>query len=577
MYYLFLRHAEGAHSEHQRALHLQSVHERVPQSVREAQAALRLPPHRAHTHEQEADVHGRVSLLLGGRRHPAQAARQSVGRLDIGALVERDTHARVARLVRRLRRRLQEPLARLQGHLRQHRAAQGAPARCVARAPRLLSAHHCAQVPAARQGHQRHAGLRGREHRPALHRAADGRPASGVQGLVALHAAHIRALGGHRSGRRLVQVRRRDEVRQEALGHLAGPGPGTARRGDDQGGHGARPVGLLPELPLGAQLDAVARAPRRANRPRTRAQGLSPVVDEHAESQVSRHDTAERQQDDGGAAARHQGQPAQVVQHGQRRLLQLVHGQVGRVQALVLLAGALPRRDAREAQVRPARLQHTLRVHRRRPAHLLQPAQDVPCRVCRDTLQGAQVHRRTHQLRRPCHPGPGPPMHHEHTRGLLQPAGRQRRALLRSLQSLPSIAQVVRARCEHTHTKLDSFFVRKCIHKYLLNEYTELHGVHQKSADQRHAGDIRPARQREHHVRSERDLPHARRPARAAAEDAECRRRVTRRGHGAHHQGHTRQDRAADQARRRHGQISGHVRAVDEHRPHPGDHSVRHS
>ena len=79
-------------------------------------------------------------------------------------------------------------------------------------------------------------------------------------------------------------------------------------------------MGLLPELPPGAQLDAELGAARRAHRPRARAQGLSAVVDVDAESQVPGHDPAEREQDDGGAAARHQGQFAQVIQHHHRGL-----------------------------------------------------------------------------------------------------------------------------------------------------------------------------------------------------------------------------------------------------------------
>jgi len=85
-----------------------------------------------------------------------------------------------------------------------------------------------AALPASGQGDQRDAGLRLDEPRPALHRAAVGRPRPRLQGLVARHAAHLRPLGRHRPRRGAVQVRRRDEVQQEADGDLARTGTGQS-------------------------------------------------------------------------------------------------------------------------------------------------------------------------------------------------------------------------------------------------------------------------------------------------------------------------------------------------------------
>ncbi len=58
---------------------------------------------------------------------------------------------------------------------------------------------------------------------------------------------------------------------------------GSARGGDDAQRDGARQVGLLPELPPGAELDAQPRAPHRADRP---GQGADAVPLEFARVEI---------------------------------------------------------------------------------------------------------------------------------------------------------------------------------------------------------------------------------------------------------------------------------------------------
>ena len=50
--------------------------------------------------------------------------------------------------------------------------------------------------------------------------SSDGQPQPGLQGLLAVHTADIRALAGYRPGGRPVQVRRRDEILEEADGDI---------------------------------------------------------------------------------------------------------------------------------------------------------------------------------------------------------------------------------------------------------------------------------------------------------------------------------------------------------------------
>ena len=56
------------------------------------------------------------------------------------------------------------------------------------------------------------------------------------------------------------------------------------------------------------------------------------------------------------------------------------------------VAVSVPRGGARAAQVWRTRVQHPVRVHRRRPSHLHQPAEDVPRGVHRDPVQGRHYH-----------------------------------------------------------------------------------------------------------------------------------------------------------------------------------------
>jgi len=59
---------------------------------------------------------------------------------------------------------------------------------------------------------------------------------------------------------------------------------------------------------------------------------------------------------------------------------------------------------------------------------------------------------------------------------------------------------------------------------------TGLHGIREKPANQRHAGDIRSARERQHHFRSERDVRNVGDAAAAAAQDQLGQRTIPRGG-----------------------------------------------
>ena len=83
-------------------------------------------------------------------------------------------------------------------------------------------------LPAAGQGDERDAGLRVAAPRTAVHRAAVGGSESRLQGFLADHSTHLRPVRRHRPGRRTLQVRRGDEVQQEAQRHFSRAGTGKS-------------------------------------------------------------------------------------------------------------------------------------------------------------------------------------------------------------------------------------------------------------------------------------------------------------------------------------------------------------
>jgi len=101
------------------------------------------------------------------------------------------------------------------------RCLQGGASGPLEHGPGLVPEDPGAALPASGQGDERDAGLRVGAAGSAVHRASVGRPQSRLQGLLTHHASHLRPLCRHRPRRGALQIRRGDEVQQEAVRHLA--------------------------------------------------------------------------------------------------------------------------------------------------------------------------------------------------------------------------------------------------------------------------------------------------------------------------------------------------------------------
>ena len=156
------------------------------------------------------------------------------------------------------------------------------------------------------------------------------------------------------------------------------------------------------------------------------------MAHQYAQQQVPRLHPPERLEDDHRAPTGDQGQPAEDLPEPHRRLPELllqglthhvmypVYSDAGclgrvelacrcsfsfflppfnplslislspgsRVQVAAPLSVSVPRQRHRAQEVWPPGLQYPLRVHRRRPAHLHQPAAHVPGRIPRHPIQG---------------------------------------------------------------------------------------------------------------------------------------------------------------------------------------------
>ena len=120
--------------------------------------------------------------------------------------------------------------------------------------------------------------IRRAQPRPALHRAAALRHLGVLQGLDADDADRLRPVARRRPASSAAQVRQGDEDAQEATHDLAGAGPGADRRALIKRGRWSAARGSCCRTATSPVVDAAARGARRGVRRRRDAQGLPAVA-----------------------------------------------------------------------------------------------------------------------------------------------------------------------------------------------------------------------------------------------------------------------------------------------------------
>mmetsp|Transcript_19673 Transcript_19673/g.57870 ORF Transcript_19673/g.57870 Transcript_19673/m.57870 type:complete len:325 (-) Transcript_19673:1316-2290(-) len=316
--------------------------------------------------------HGRGHCRRG---YPARAAgARRAGPVDphLHHLPARRSAARVCTLVRRVARGVA-------GSDRRRAAVGGAAAGNLCGPLELASAASHEVLP-AREAHR----VCGRVHRcgdgKGLYRAAAARPACRFPRCTAAHAPRLCPLcrGGPdvdhhpvRHGRRLPQADAR---------YLPRPGSGAYCGAAHQGRVCVWRLDRAAKLPPLRVMDDHPRAAGGGDGPEEGAQELSALAHVVPVAALPRPHLAERRQDDEraakGAARKHDPVLPRRSHLGPRVFRPLQETATVAPDALWPLLP--PRLAAGAAQVRPARLEHPVRVQRERPAHLCATAADVP-------------------------------------------------------------------------------------------------------------------------------------------------------------------------------------------------------
>lgn len=196
-----------------------------------------------------------------------------------------------------------------------------------------------------------------------VRRAAGARHQGRVGRLHLSHAAHLRPLARRRSQQVPQRAGRQVQHERPLQQLVAGPGPVGGRHEAHPRGRQGRPLGVLGQLSLVAQLDAGARQDSRAAANRVGAQGLPTLAELESESGLPDRHLAVEHQDHDRAAQRHQGQHQALVLANDGRQVQRVQ-EARKVQEAALLSLLLPLDLAREKEVLEPRLERQLQLQR---------------------------------------------------------------------------------------------------------------------------------------------------------------------------------------------------------------------
>mmetsp|Transcript_2549 Transcript_2549/g.4555 ORF Transcript_2549/g.4555 Transcript_2549/m.4555 type:complete len:425 (+) Transcript_2549:1007-2281(+) len=182
-------------------------------------------------------------------------------------------------------------------------------------------------------------------------------------------------------------------------------------------------MGAAAKLPPRRELDANAGEDCGGHQAGRHRPGLPPLAHLHAQPPLPRHNPPKRHQNDQRAARGRARQPEALLPPRPHLRPPIFREflQAQDLQGASLWPLLRARRRAGAAENRAHRLEHPVRLRRRRPAHQRATAADVRGRERRGPVRGAKVRDRRVQLRWPSDGRQGPPAAQHHPRLRLLP------------------------------------------------------------------------------------------------------------------------------------------------------------